>query len=223
MRRNQIIREALVQRVLAQQPSSLSLEEAVNGKAQKELEKVFYAELSDFTQLRQAASTELHEQWQIMIPKTEKNAAKGSIRVRKTIKDSTEPEYSVEIKKSNDDPADRDTVPQKCTEDFFQLFKYLAEKGMIKKRFVFPVDGINFEIDCFLKPKQNDAQPDEFHPWVKIDIELKDLQTPIPELPIKVERLIKRQYPDRTPDEEAIVVGLYETVFTTKNVHLLTE
>lgn len=214
----------------------LCLEEAAAGKPEREKEHTFYARLTDFTQLLKATSCEHQEQWEVKVPKTDKNSAVGRIRVRKTIMRTAginnAPEYVLTTKASDPGKSgDALSVPVPTSEAGLAVFKAIAESGMIKERFNFEIeDSKKWEVDVFYKPEYRDDPTFEvmafgndtvdfsmFHEWVKIDLEVSDLQAAIPQMPFKVEDLITAQHGDRTPEQEAIVCNLYDTVFKVPN------
>lgn len=211
-------------RLLAITAAAFALENDVqDGKLFRERERVIYARLSDFSQLNNAVSVDSQEQWQVKLPKTNNNSAKGTIRVRKVIPlsktdkgfeftatgvDSTQYVMTVKAERKADD---RLEVPLPASKDMFDLFKLLAENGMYKHRFHFPIDGTElvFEVDVY--PKEDGT----YNNWVKIDLELKDVSVDIPELPFKVEEIIYDTTED--PEQKKKINELYETIFLSKN------
>jgi hypothetical protein len=215
-------------RLLAITAAMIAMESDVeNGKLFRERERVIYARLTDLNELSNATSVDSQEQWQIKLPKTENNAAKGTIRVRKVMPlmitdagimhrkptdDSTQYVITVKTERKADD---RLEVPLPASEDMFNLFKLLAENGMHKHRFHFPIEGTElvFEVDAF--PKVDGVG---YHDWVKIDLELKDITVDIPELPFKTLELIYDNTQD--PEQKKKISELYDTIFLKKNPSL---
>lgn len=197
---------------------SIGLEEAKDGKAVREKEHVIYGRLPDLNDLKKASGMEHQEQWQIKVAKTDKNAAKGRIRVRKTVTKDGAVEYVNTTKVEVGDTASGDNieVPIPTTEGNFLQFRFLAEEGMIKDRYFFPVpdSDLVWEVDVFKKPNG------EYYDWVKIDLEVSDLDAPLPALPLALEDVITAKYGDRTDAEEARVTALYANEFIAKNPHL---
>jgi hypothetical protein len=202
---------------LENQKVSAALEERADGAAQKEREYVFYARLGEGYEMPSTDDKERQEQWTIKIPMSDANAAQGDIRVRKTDLfdhgDLGQTEYVLTTKVRGDDV---DEVPIVSTADQFMHFKRLAESGMLKDRYTYPIEGtdLKWEVDVFLKPGGG------FWPWVKIDLEVPGdapADFPIPAFPIEAEEWIKAQDGERTPAEEAQVRELYDTMFLTKN------
>jgi hypothetical protein len=193
---------------------SFALEEVADGKAFKEVEHTFYARLADMDELLKASHKEYQEQWEIKVGKTAENAAKGSIRIRKTVKDgASEAEYVLTSKVQLNGAGDKIEVPVPTTVAMFESFKYLSDKGMIKDRYFFPVDGSDlvWEVDMFHKPEGG------YYDWCKIDLEVKNRQDAVPPLPIEFRDIITNGNGQRTPEEEARVTALYSQEFLTKN------
>jgi hypothetical protein len=207
---------------------AFSLEEASTGKAYIERELTFYGRLTDFTQLEKAISKEHHEQWEIKLPKKEDTLVSGRIRVRKTIPNITDVdkvEYIQTTKTKLDDGKSEKEVAIPTTIDGLEQFRLMSSAGMIKDRFSYSIPDTNleYEIDLYYKPGAKIGSND-YHEWVKVDLEIKDPNKPfpeldsIPELPITLEDLITTQTGERTPEEEAKVLELYDTVFLTKSI-----
>lgn len=198
--------------------ASYSLEERSDGKAGDEFEHTIYARLTDPSQLSQAKSMEHHSQWEIRIEKTEKNAGKGSIRVRKTWVDGGDPDF-VRVTKIPLDPegsnAKKKEIPLPSNADEFLAFQFLADQGMVKDRYHFPIMGSDlvWEVDCY--PKEGGG----YHDWVKIDLEVKDLSAPLPVFPIQFEDVILPVGVGKLTKEEhdEQVSKLYDECFISPN------
>ena len=195
----------------------LSLEELADGKPNKEVEHVLYARIVDFEDLKKADSMEHQEQWEIKVPKSDKNAAGGTARVRKTIHNgSGEPEYVITTKLRVGAHGDAIEVPVPTTVAMFDSFKYLSEFGMKKDRYFFKVEGTDlvWEVDAFIKPEGG------YWEWCKIDLEVKDRSEAIPPLPIDFRDVIVGKSEHLTEAEQLKIRTLYENEFLTKNEHL---
>lgn len=198
--------------------SAYSLEERSDGKAGDEFEHTIYARLTDPSQLQQSKSMEHHSQWELRIEKTEKNGGKGSLRVRKTWVDGGDPDY-VAVTKIPLDPngsnAKKKEIPIPATEDWFIAFQFLADQGMVKDRYHFPIMGgdLVWEVDCY--PKEGGG----YHEWVKIDLEVTDLSAPLPEFPIQFEDIILPVGVGKLTKEEhdAQVSKIYDECFISPN------
>lgn len=184
-------------------------------KLKKEKELVFYGKLVSFAELKTKAA-EYQEQYEVKIEKTEKNAVGGRIRIRKTVKGDKEPKFVLTTKTKLPDGSEYES-DCKTTEENFIQFKYFCEGGMIKDRYSFPVEGykgLKWEIDVFT------GTNGLFHEWVKIDLEMEDENIELanlPPFPVQLTDVITNQNGQRTPEEEAIVRTLYDTVFRTPN------
>lgn len=184
-------------------------------KLKKEKELVFYGKLVSFNELK-TKTAEYQEQYEVKIEKSDKNAVGGRIRVRKTVKGDKEPKYILTTKTKLPDGSEYESDCRTTEENFIQ-FKYFCEGGMIKDRYSFPVEGykgLKWEIDVFT------GTNGLFHEWVKIDLEMEDENIELanlPPFPVQLTDVITNQNGQRTPEEEAIVRTLYDTVFRTPN------
>ncbi len=209
------------------QKYNFGLEDDSSGVASTEVEYVYYAKLKDPSILEKATHTEAQEQWNFKVAKSDKNVAEGRLRVRKTTIDG-KVDYVLTIK--TEQKALQATTTQintntllasqnlrevglEATEDVFEMFKLMADQGMIKTRYNLPVEGTNlvFEVDRFVLPNG------EFSEWVKVDLEVKCKLTELPKLPEGFTDIIYNQKDNQTEEEKELVWRLYETVFLTKN------
>lgn len=181
----------------------LALEEEATGKTVIEQELVYYARLESLDTLKAASGSEEQEQWEIRIPKTEKNLSSGRMRVRKTTKDGNT-EYVITTKIKREDGHEMETsVPS--TEDAFTQFKLLSDAGMKKTRYFFPVEGRKeqFEVDVFPLADGKTSN------WVKIDFEIIDDSTVAP-LPEGFLDAISSKSPEK--EDKDFIWNLYEKV-----------
>jgi hypothetical protein len=203
---------------LFEQQPGYALEERADGKADKEIEYTIYAKISNFAELEAAKSMEIQEQWEIKIPKTEQNAGKGSIRVRKTVVEGGEPVFTRATKIPYNEQNDKIEIPLPSNQDEFTAFKFLAAQGMLKHRYHFPILGTElvWEVDAY--PKDDGT----YHEWVKIDLEVKERLEQLPEFPIKLDEVIlpPELYQGDKEEREKIVTGLYDKCFMRKNEFL---
>ena len=175
---------------------SIAMEKDVeDGKTFVEKERVIYARISDFEQLKKAKSADHQEQWGLKIPKGRENFAEGQVRVRAVTplalsQDEAAPrptegaQYVFTVKAKQGMGQNLET-PIPATADAFDIFKRICDNGMIKDRYHFPVEGTSlvYEVDAFLKADGS------YHEWVKIDLETKDMDAELPPLPIAVEEI----------------------------------
>ncbi len=191
-----------------------SLEERTDGVAEKEIEYVFYARIVDFEQLKGAQRIEDQEQWELKIPRTDENVVGGRIRIRKVVKhDPAQPEYHLTTKtETRDGHSIEVTVP--TTQDNFRQFQALSDRGMLKVRHVFEIEGSDsvWEVDVFKKPGGG------FWEWCKIDLEVDAAINQVPPFPIELANIITAQEGNRTEEEENKIKSLYDFEFVTKNV-----
>lgn len=189
-----------------------------------EYELEVYLKGFDIEQIRSmAVSHEGQEQWGIFVPKTDKNASEGNLRVRKTVHPDDTVEYEFCTKTNAGEKGKREEADP-SREAQLEQFKLLADQGLIKIRFVIPgkfEDGIefNWEVDVFTNKEG------KIVPWAKIDIELKEARPQgiqPNEIPFTHEEIIVI-----TPEQKAAGEGprkkiqeLYENYFRTGNVHV---
>lgn len=188
---------------------NISTEEEATGTTAVEKEKVFYARIESMEPLSNyAATSELQEQWQLRIPKTDNNLSEGRIRVRATTTVSgIQYVQTIKIPTTNG----QDETSFEVTQSVFEQFKKLSNDGMIKRRYFIPIEGREekWEVDVFNLPNGKTAN------WVKIDFEFKSetiVEPPrVPEFFIDV-------IPGSTqdPEEREFISTLYSDVFTAK-------
>lgn len=192
--------------------------EAADGRAVNEIEHVIYARIVDMDQLKKAASIEHQEQWEIKIPKTDGNAGSGSIRVRKTWVEGSDPTYEIVTKVKKNADGDKIEVSLPGNENVFLQFKFLSESGMIKDRHRFPVEGTDlvWEVDMFKKADGT------YHNWCKIDLEVPSRNDQLPELPMQFATIIMPEGmgEDDKIDREKTITNLYRECFLTTNTFL---
>lgn len=155
---------------------NVSLESLGDGVTQREIEHTIYTEIHDFEELkRRAIKVERHEQWSIPLDK-ERQRAEGKQRIRliddarATMCIKTVPATGVGFHENELD------IPM----DTFRALRSLAVDGYVKTRYTLAtnVNGLVWEVDVFMG---KGGQP---HPWVKVDLEVKSLEDPIPVFPI---------------------------------------
>lgn len=212
---------------------SLSLEEEkTDGKATKEIEHMFYGRVYSPTDLLKATNVEIQEQWGIWQDKTDKNAGCGSIRVRKTvtkdivdgvIREETARTQYVMTTKIKTPEGDAIEVPVAASEHAFKAIKLLAESGMVKHRYRFPVPGtdMTWEVDMFPVVGE-DVNSTTYYDIAKIDLEVESKETPIPQFPEGVVETFNANDTEDgsvNPDNEAIVERM-KGLLSLPNPHL---
>jgi hypothetical protein len=191
-------------------PAHIALEDIADGKTRVEKEREFYVRISDVDQLKKAAKAEKQEQWTIRLEKTDKSAGAGQFRVRRVqIGEDVKYYFTTKVIKGS---GLRDENTIEVSEQMFEMFKVMAETGMIKDRYSFPVEGSDlvYEVDMFRKPDGT------YHEWAKIDLENPPEQPP--PLPVHVDEFIDGKTQD--PDSRKRISQLYEDMFMTPNVYV---
>lgn len=190
---------------------SMEAEEAKAESAQTEVEfeKTWYGRLMDRTQLDGASKVEQQVQWNVRVNTPETMCYGGSVRVR-----AIDGERFVLCIKNYE------KGKQGCLEhefevsrDAFEQIRRIAEKGMIKTRYTFPIEGTEYawEIDVFADA---DGNPYE---WVKVDLEIDDPGFVIPPMPVALEGCFMDTPTSRTPEQEKLIDALMSKYFTVGN------
>lgn len=191
-----ISREAALQ--IADQETEQKLNEEIEnvGKAVREKEHTVYARILDFSQLKKADKAEIQEQHIIPVERTDKNRGSGKIRIRKVTSRSGDVRYELTTKSDVKEGKIEVTVP--TTEENFIQFKVMASVSMFKHRYTFTDEdsGLKWEVDAV--PDGNGG----YYPWVRAEIEVKDLNDKVPEFPIKTEEVIYPPELSETSEEE---------------------
>lgn len=191
-------------------PDSVSMEELADGASVAEIEQVFYGKIVDWAQLAQLATDVIYQE-QYGLPSHDASGKfLGSIRVRKT--DDT-PDRSMQYIQTtkvriSEDGANQNTeISFEVNEEAFQAFKILSNgKGMLKHRFIIPIDDVfKWEIDCFPDPQN----PGQYYPYVKVDLESHDGVFPKAMFPLKLEDRLS----GTDPADKERVGQLYEKYF----------
>ncbi len=179
-----------------------------------ELEYTWYGRLTDRSQLDQAVSVEHQEQWSVNAKLEENAKYGGSIRVRKSVLKKTgdraivEPTYMLCIKAFESNKRGCLENEFSVNEETFKQFRRIAESGMIKTRYTFPIAGTDyaFEVDVY-----------EGTDWVKIDLEIDNPKFVIPDLPVKLEGCFKDNQPNRSEAQQKLIDELMDRYFCRKN------
>ena len=177
----------------------------------REKECVTYIRIMNFKQLGKAKHREEQLQWQVSIPKTDLNASEGTIRVRKTTTKDGKVSYDLTLKNKGKDGSKLETTLP-CTEEAFTQLAFLAENGMDKHRYCFPIEGTDmcWEIDVYPDGKAG------YYTWGRAELEVKGDIDKLPELPIEVEEVIT---PEEAQQDDSKVRQLFETYFLKKNMY----
>ena len=191
-----ISREAAEQ--MADQETEQKLNEEIEnvGKAVREKEHTVYARILDFSQLKKADKAEIQEQHVITVERTEENRGSGKIRIRKVTSRSGDVRYELTTKSDVKEGKIEVTVP--TTEENFIQFKVMASVSMFKHRYTFTDEGSGLKWEVDAVPDGNGG----YYPWVRAEIEVKDLKDKVPEFPIKTEEIIYPPELSETSEEE---------------------
>lgn len=202
-----------------------ALEERTDGKSENEIEIEVYGKLVDVGQLFKAMSKEHQTQYQIRVFRDDKfNAADCVIRERMVIPNIVDFHHTqyVNTRKTFDDVVDgNNSVSVVSSEDGFKQMSRLARDAMIKDRYSFPISGTDlvWEVDCFYMPGAEIGSAN-YHPWVKIDLEVDNLGqvNELPPLPIELtDVLVVKDKAELTPEQKSFIEQLYNDYFRTKN------
>lgn len=156
------------------------------GKAIREKEFTVFARILNFSQLKKANRAEIQEQYIIPVDKTEENAGKGGIRIRKITARNGRSRYELTTK-NKIDTGDNIEVTVPTTRENFIQFKVLSSVSMLKHRYTFMIKGSNKKWEVDVVPDGNGS----YYPWARCEIEVDDLNDKdVPELPLEVEELI---------------------------------
>lgn len=203
------------------------MEDDSTGVTSIETEYVYYAKLKDISVLDTATKVEDQEQWSFKVPKSDKNACEGRLRIRRTVIDGNE-EYvltmKVDVKGAGAPNTQNNTsvpvasqsmreVGVVASKDAFEMFKLMSDQGMLKTRYTLPVEGSEmvFEVDRFK------LENGDWAAWVKIDLEIKGNPIELPKLPDGFTDVIYNQKDQQTDEEKELIWRLYEEVFLAKN------
>lgn len=179
---------------------NISLEDGADGTVQQEIEYAFFGCVQNWDWIEQAGGQEKQEQWESYRDRGE--GAFAQARVRAT-DDKT---YEMCVKTKTPGELGKKEVEQVCSKDFFEQFRFFADKGLNKTRYFFPIEGtsLKWEVDVYT------TQSGERHPWIKIDLEVPDAETELPKFPFPMKQVIVNQPAKRTEEENALISNLFK-------------
>lgn len=192
--------------------------ENADGKVSQEIEYMFYARVDSPETLLKAVCCEIQEQWGLWQDKTEQNAGSGSNRVRKTItkpivngefdNDNSTTQYVMTTKLKRADGSALE-IPLESSEDGLKAFRILAESGMIKHRYRFPIAGtdLTWEVDMFIEPGES-MYSTKYVGWAKIDLEVPSKDYPIPAPPEGFADMFDSKVENPTPEQAEIIAKM---------------
>lgn len=149
------------------------------GKPQLELEYTIFAELDDLEPLKKAFHVEEHEQWRTPF------AMESNVRAR--IRATNDREWVLTTKESSDEWVGVKETPLLLTKEAFETLKKVSCDGYLKTRHCFRCEGTDliWEVDVF-----RDRLTGQPSLWVKMDLEVKNLDQDIPKPPFKVKDFV---------------------------------
>ena len=179
---------------------SVSLEayEWMAGKTELEVEFTIYAELQDLRVLDKAVSKEVQKQVTITLD--------TDTEIRQRIRAINDKRWILTTKEPPEKGFGNLETECDISKDMFSvLCRATKEKIVQKVRYFFPIPGTNltWEVDTFF------TQGGTIHPWVKIDLEVPNLQMEIPPLPFNVNQLIYADSDDLTIAERRRIDKLW--------------
>lgn len=179
-----------------------------------EIERVYFAKLSDFEQLSNAPHIEEQEQWEYRLFEGERPI--GTLRSRSI--DQGE-RYELTIKTYRKNGPGSVEANLGSTEDMHETIAELANRVLRKVRYVYRVPvmhrgeelDLKWEIDVF---KLEDGS---FYPWVKVDLEVPDPSVAAPQFPFRYDEIIDSSFGRTlTEDERAVIDALFDAVKSTR-------
>jgi hypothetical protein len=177
------------------------------GKTELEVEFTIYAELQDIRVLQQAVTKEVQQQVNISMD--------TDTDIRQRIRSINGKRWILTTK----EPPERGfgNLETECdiSKDMFgTLMRATKEKLVVKTRYFFPIPGTNlqWEVDVF------NTKSGSEHPWVKIDLEVPNLEMEIPPLPFQVNSIIYADSDDLTIAEKRKIDTLWDEEWVTYDV-----
>jgi len=158
----------------------IAMESNEDSEVNQEIEYAFFIKLSpdEVTKIKEKSFfDEIHEQWEFHVSRPDNK--KVSIRVR-SINDT---KYVLCSKLNLPDEAGKREVELPTNKAMFEQFKILGNTGTRKERFKIKAEnGLVWEIDVYTD------RTGSIHPWVKVDLEVPNEDTPIPPFPFEFDR-----------------------------------
>ncbi len=178
--------------VLLDSKPNVSMESLIEGIAEREIEYCLYVRLDDIEELKKkAVKSERHEQWSIPTGKPDCDT-----RERIRLIDGIRPTQAVKTKDKS--KVGVEEVEDDITMDMFIAKRRMAVDGYFKTRYFLStsIRGLIWEVDVFY------TNGGDLSPWVKVDLEVKSLNDPIPLFPLAHNRVIyaddELSFTDRT-------------------------
>ena len=178
--------------VLLDSKPNVSMESLIEGIAEREIEYCLYVRLDDIEELKKkAVKSERHEQWSIPTGKPDCDT-----KERLRLIDGIRPTQAVKTKDKS--KVGVEEVEDDITMDMFIAKRRMAVDGYFKTRYFLStsIRGLIWEVDVFY------TNGGDLSPWVKVDLEVKSLNDPIPLFPLAHNRVIyaddELSFTDRT-------------------------
>ena len=157
---------------------------------------------------------EKQEQVSLNVEKEEGNFVAGSIRIRKTTDRDDNTSYELTIKQRHQGTEGKTETTLPATEDAYVQLCGLAVEKVSKHRYFYPIEGSDkvWEVDWAPNGKGG------YHQWVRVEIEVDDLNAPIPVLPMPADEIILPPPFGTLSKEEWAVKNdeLFKTYFVTR-------
>lgn len=156
-----------------------SMEGDIDGRLHTEIEFTFYVKMTDLSVLDKAIRKEEHEQWNLPI----KTSIDGRARLR--LVDGRRPTMTTKVQRKG--MLGWEEVDADIPMDLYNHLREMSVNGYRKTRYTFQtlVPGLYWEIDVF-RDKMGQR-----HPWVKVDLEVEDINAAIPKFPFDIEGMIQ--------------------------------
>lgn len=183
---------------------NIGLEEVKDATSSQEIEYTFFIKLegNSLNNIEALADhIEKQEQWETH--RSRPDGKKATVRVR-SIDDK---KYILCSKLNLPDELGKRESELPTTKEMFECFKVFGDTGTRKKRYIMNVeDGLKWEIDIYEKASG------ELHPWCKVDLEVPNSETPLPDWPFEFneEEAILNQPKKRTHEENQFIDQLFK-------------
>jgi len=180
----------------------------------EEIERVYFAKLSDIEQLSSAPHIEEQEQWEYRL--FEDDRPIGTLRSR-SIDQGDRYELTIKTYRKNGPGSEECNLGS--TVEMHDVIAMLADRVLRKVRYVYPVPitwqgeeiNLKWEIDAFK------LENGSFYPWVKVDLEVPDPAVNAPQFPFRADEIIDTSFGRTLNDDERKVIDtLFDAVKSTR-------
>lgn len=180
------------------------INELLESATQQEIEYVFFGKPKNFDFTKKYKGTSI-AQFEIRTNEDDPHK-KGIVRVRRTNNKihTMAIKYTDGFRKSGMYDVKENEFD--ISPDVFDAFRRISHFGFDKIRYVIPVgNNLVYEIDVFKDKHGN------FNEWIKIDLEVPNESTPVPELPIEMDRLVTSQMATRGKEEQELINKVWKS------------